>query len=898
MSMVRAIAPRSTNTYLGKNACVKALRVYYERVDSHAATSFYFYDYCGSKDISKELILDPKIPITKITLSKTFAFSNPRSAEEFEEARSRFFAEQEFRDEFMEMREGLDLGCNFSPVTLVAVLGNPWFTRPYVYWCLSALLLSWPLRLIIECNTQYADYQVTKLFGVNYDNPTSIQIHTSASQLSAPGSYMLAPSYSEALLMEPSLAPQLSSNAVSCTRGNSCTSTAAATPALPENPHNHQNQGLIVPSYSEALLYERAGAEHQPGSLYRATASGCECPCHGLTPCSLAGSRSSCAGSSRCGGGIGSTDTLMQLELGSTACCRAPGDAPIVGAEDDERSPAGQPTPCSRTARVVRTPVSLARICDGCLSSGSGRRIASSPGNRSGRSCILRDVSEPDLRRSAELLVPGDDAAVTTLSLRTNGRSLENIIENEETVDGRNRGTDRSSAVSASTTQATNNGDQQQQSHSTGAIPKRSSTETAPSTGEIQIVQSSLDEASPSTTTTTTSEARITINPGANSEQVSVKRMPGSRSTYFCLRSILRQNRRRFTLVNPDELHSLTATHSDSDNGDGGGDGQRDIHGMISNGDNGQRQCPCETCRSRELQRPARPDSLALAQDEHQQQQQQRRQRHCRPLSSGHSLTFARDNSRTLIFSSPVQAVCPQDPWGGRNVVPSSQLQQPPAYEEALNLPVLSRLRRSLTERADSALAAACSTSSTSVLLTNCPSSSSSSSSLQHQRQESSSSRSSSQRRRSRVNAESGLGASNRTVLITSTQPGRSETTVSLMSREVGEQSLPPSNSRNNQPGQRQSDEASCDENSSLLRLDQLSVASSSSSSSSTERVRVNVTGGRTKSRLTRSLTERRSKPESRRHDPAVRKSFTERIDTGCRIPGIKRMNINIETSL
>lgn len=131
----------------------------------------------------------------------------------------------------MEMREGLDLGYNFNPSTLVAVLGNPWFTNSYVYWLLSALLLSWPLRIIIECKTQYADYQVretyslynyliviifvstcntyivwqiTKLFGVNYDTPTSGEpIHASCSQLSAPGSYMLAPSYSEALLMEP-----------------------------------------------------------------------------------------------------------------------------------------------------------------------------------------------------------------------------------------------------------------------------------------------------------------------------------------------------------------------------------------------------------------------------------------------------------------------------------------------------------------------------------------------------------------------------------------------------------------------------------------------------------------------------------------------------------------------
>lgn len=63
----------------------------------------------------------------------------------------------------MEMREGLDLGYNPNPTTLVAVLGNPWFTNRYVYWCLSALLLSWPLRVIIEYKTQYADYQVSLL---------------------------------------------------------------------------------------------------------------------------------------------------------------------------------------------------------------------------------------------------------------------------------------------------------------------------------------------------------------------------------------------------------------------------------------------------------------------------------------------------------------------------------------------------------------------------------------------------------------------------------------------------------------------------------------------------------------------------------------------------------------
>lgn len=68
---------------------------------------------------------------------------------------------KEMRDDYMEMREGLDLGYNFNPTTVVGILGNPWFTNSYVYWCLSALLLSWPLRIIIEYNTQYADYQVS-----------------------------------------------------------------------------------------------------------------------------------------------------------------------------------------------------------------------------------------------------------------------------------------------------------------------------------------------------------------------------------------------------------------------------------------------------------------------------------------------------------------------------------------------------------------------------------------------------------------------------------------------------------------------------------------------------------------------------------------------------------------
>ena len=111
-------------------------------------------------------------------------------------------------------------------------------------------------------------HQITKLFGVNYDTPTNIQIHTSASQLSAPGSYMLAPSYSEALLMEPA-APRLQTNSI----------TSPNTSSQRQQHHQQQQQQRVesdmVPSYSEALLYERISTD-------RTSSVDCECLCHSV----------------------------------------------------------------------------------------------------------------------------------------------------------------------------------------------------------------------------------------------------------------------------------------------------------------------------------------------------------------------------------------------------------------------------------------------------------------------------------------------------------------------------------------------------------------------------------------------------------------------------------------
>ncbi|XP_044010592.1 beclin-1-like protein A isoform X2 [Aphidius gifuensis] len=434
-------------------------QVYYERVNTHAATSLYFYDYCGVKDISKNLTMDSNLPITKITLSKGFAFSNMRSATEFEEARSRFFAEQELRDDYMEMREGLDLGYNFnSSTSLVAVLGKPWFTNSYVYWLLSALLLSWPLRIIIECNTQYADYQITKLFGVNYDTPTSGDpIHASCGELSAPGSYMLAPSYSEALLMEP----------------------AGGNTAINQLNNNNNNNEMIVPSYSEALLYEHANG-HQNNlqniactvgrsitnesifAVVEAQSSNCDCPCH---------------------------------------------NKHNNNNNDDDND--NDHCISSRTI-VEQSPDAISSLCNVCSSSSNLTNDYNHQQHhhRGGNSILLaRDISEPNLKTNSADLMRG----MSLQFLRKNGRSLENIMENDETT--------------------VNVCDEIFGERQMGAIPKNNYA----------------------------SRPNSLINSIGG---MSRKKIPQSK-TYLCLKAILKQNKRRYTLVTTDELKNYVANDND-----------------------------------------------------------------------------------------------------------------------------------------------------------------------------------------------------------------------------------------------------------------------------------------------------------------------------------------------
>lgn len=94
-----------------------------------------------------------------------FAFATMEAASEFEDQRNRFMRESECHDEYLEMREGLDLiGCNFQE-NLTAIADKtmvPWYISHLSYWIFSFLLLSWPIRIMIELKTAHVHYQVER----------------------------------------------------------------------------------------------------------------------------------------------------------------------------------------------------------------------------------------------------------------------------------------------------------------------------------------------------------------------------------------------------------------------------------------------------------------------------------------------------------------------------------------------------------------------------------------------------------------------------------------------------------------------------------------------------------------------------------------------------------------
>ena len=87
----------------------------------------------------------------------------------------------------------------------------PWYVSHAMYWAASVLLLSWPLRVVIEYKTAHLHYHIHKLFGSNYlegeghameAGPLSrvSTMNSAELEMSIRNNNVIVPSYSEAVL--------------------------------------------------------------------------------------------------------------------------------------------------------------------------------------------------------------------------------------------------------------------------------------------------------------------------------------------------------------------------------------------------------------------------------------------------------------------------------------------------------------------------------------------------------------------------------------------------------------------------------------------------------------------------------------------------------------------------
>lgn len=339
---------------------------------------------------------------------------------------------------------------------------------------------------------------------------------------------MLAPSYSEALLMEPVVS-----------RAEESSERENLIEAFESD---------MVPSYSEALLYERAQHSSLPTDTnnlqYHQIQSSetCECPCH-----------------------VGEQQKPDESQQPEASTSKTENNNPLFDETELEtkspKNPENYKTIANRNRLSDCNYTTQLKICSACLRSsasdpnrlnrefsdlGCSRFLSKLTRTNNSRDNSLdllnaaacenttrtfaRDISEPDLRTNSELADP------TMKFLWTNGRSLENILENEEQSDVLKMRA-RSERASEALILEDNSMPTltREEMIARGAIPKKlppnNSSGSSSSSG---------------------SRSRVTVNPISEV----VKRIPTSK-TYFCLKSILKNKQRRYTLVTPEEFQSL-----------------------------------------------------------------------------------------------------------------------------------------------------------------------------------------------------------------------------------------------------------------------------------------------------------------------------------------------------
>ncbi|XP_051240598.1 transmembrane protein 151B [Dicentrarchus labrax] len=146
-------------------------QVYHERVNTHVAEGEFDYSHCGMKDVSRDLRGLEGHPATRLRFTKCFSFTEAGPENEYLNQRARFFSEIEGLDDYMEAREGMQLKNVDFRENLIAYVDPdrmPWYNSQVAFWLAALLMLSWPLRVLIEYRTAYVHYRVEKLFGLEY----------------------------------------------------------------------------------------------------------------------------------------------------------------------------------------------------------------------------------------------------------------------------------------------------------------------------------------------------------------------------------------------------------------------------------------------------------------------------------------------------------------------------------------------------------------------------------------------------------------------------------------------------------------------------------------------------------------------------------------------------------
>ncbi|XP_067224370.1 transmembrane protein 151B [Chanodichthys erythropterus] len=197
-------------------------QVYHERVNTHVAEGEFDYSRCGMRDVSRNLRGLEGHAATRLHFSKCFSFAGAGPENAYLNQRARFFSEIEGLDDYMEAREGMLLkNVDFKEHLIVYVDPDqlPWYTSRVTFWMAALLMLSWPLRVLIEYRTAFVHYQVEKLFGLEYSNnspspeadttvrntryglPRAETVDSTELEWHIRSNRQLIPSYSEAMLM-------------------------------------------------------------------------------------------------------------------------------------------------------------------------------------------------------------------------------------------------------------------------------------------------------------------------------------------------------------------------------------------------------------------------------------------------------------------------------------------------------------------------------------------------------------------------------------------------------------------------------------------------------------------------------------------------------------------------